>query len=428
MVLVAPVQVVLAVLLLRKPAVAGQVDGYWTGATAVAMWALIVVAPLGAACAAWEAGRIRQAGWAGWTPARGGLHVAARALGPVLAGGLSALVAALLTVRWEMGAAPGGPDPLILGAAVLVLIGQLAVGYAVGLLVRPVVAVPVVLVADYLWNVYPPAGDPLWLRLLPGPVRDCCDSGSVPLPGAVAAPALLALGLLAVAGAVVVHRWHPARSGPPGLPGLPRLSGPALGMVVAPLLLAAAAAGSVGLVRDLGLDPYRARSAAELVCRQEPGGPEVCVWPEHAGRLPTASAALAGASARLAAAGVPVPKVITEADPGGGADRWQVFLRVDPAFGAQQMVLSVVASPAGQARERAEADPAAPVCDRSPEGRALPERLRAWLAVTAGVDRAAAVANHGPELESWLAAQLTLPSAEQLRWYREASAAVGCRR
>ncbi|WP_330288821.1 DUF7224 domain-containing protein [Streptomyces sp. NBC_00576] len=429
-VLAAPLLLVIVALYVSSDYVAGDLDGYWTAATAKAVSALIFIAPVTAACAAWEAGRIRRARIGDGTPTRNGWQIAVAALTPVVLLGFLALAAALAVARLHMESAPGWPDARIIASAGLIVCAHVVVGYAVGMWLPAVAAVPVVLIGDYLWNVYPPALEPLWLRHLTRPASGCCMNTSAVDPAGIVGPALVAVGLAAVAVAAATLSRHTPRLGT--LPGFVPYAGAALALAVA----AATTTASVGLVDGLGPDAIRTRPASELVCADS-RGTRVCVWPEHEPRLAETARAVSTAAERLRLVGVTSPDVITESlqqpEPGQTHQRqWTVTVRQDPGFTSQDIVTGLVSdltvtlvdSPHDEnsAHANCPADPAT-AAQRAYDAE---DELRSWLAVRAGMTPQDARLRTDPRIWAPVGHVLDSPLGNQKDWYRATLAQVRC--
>jgi hypothetical protein len=411
----APVLLCIVALYVSSDYVAGDLDGYWTAATAKAASALIFIAPVTAACAAWEAGRLRRAGVADGTPTRNGWQIAGASLAPALLLGFLALAAALAVARLHMESAPGWPDARIIASACVVLCAHIVAGYAIGMWLPAVAAVPVVLVGDYLWNVYPPAMEPLWLRHLTQPASGCCMNTAAVDPGGIAAPALVAVGLaaLAVAAAAVSRRT-------PRLGSLPS-SAPYLGSALAVVAALATTSAGVGLVDQLGPDAIRARPVSDLVCAA-PQGVRVCVWPEHASRLAETERTVSTAVERLRLVGVSPPDVVTESNRHPGPRQWTVTVRQDPGFTSQDIVTSLVSdltvtltnSPRDESRANCPADPAT----AAQQAFDSQDELSIWLSVRAG--RSAQEARDSSDPRTWAPVGRVLDTSlsSQKAWYR----------
>ncbi|KMS71425.1 hypothetical protein ACM01_27095 [Streptomyces viridochromogenes] len=419
----APVLLCIVVLYVTSDYVAGDLDGYWTAATAKAVSALIFIAPVTAACAAWEAGRLRRAKVGDGTPTRNGWQIAAASLAPVMLLGFLALAAALAVVRLQMESAPGWPDVRIIAAACVILCAHVALGYAVGMWLPAVAAVPVVLVGDYLWNVYPPALEPLWLRHLTQPAFGCCSNASAVYPGAVTAPALVAVGLAALAvAAAAVCRRTPRRG---SLPGSVPYWGAALAVVAATVTTSA----GVRLVDGLGPDAIEARPVSDLVCA-DPRGTRVCVWPEHASRLTETARTVSTAVERLRRVGVSPPEVVTESGQRPGTGQWTVTVRQDPAFTDQDLVTSLtsdltvilVNSPHGDGRTHCPADPAT-AAQRAFDSQ---DQLGVWLSVRAGRSQQEARDSTDPRIWAPVGRVLGTSAASQETWFQDTLVQARC--
>ncbi|MFX4292524.1 DUF7224 domain-containing protein [Streptomyces bohaiensis] len=437
--------------------VGGGPDGYWVAGTAKAVSALMFIAPVVAACAAWEAGRLRRARVAAGAPVRGGFRIAMASLSPVLALGLLALLVALVGVRVGMAAAPGWPEPTILAAAVVTLCGWLAVGYALGVWLPPAASVPLALVGGYLWQVYPPALEPLWLRHLTQPARGCCTSADTVATGGLSGPALAAVALAgtAVAAAALSHRTP--RRGAPG--------GARSALVVAVALLVASATGvaAVRAVSGLGPDAVAARSADELVCADAGAATRVCVWPEHERRLDETVEVVRTAVAGLAPVGIASPELVTElprqaaryepeaggadgavTDDGvtddsaaggtppstGSPDRWTITVRAATSFTTDDIRTGLAADLAGALLDGGSRTPATD-CPADPaaaadQGFQAADHLFAWLAVRAGAEPQEARDRFDPQLWTAVGAALDGDDAAQTAWFRATLDRAGC--
>ncbi len=421
-VLAAPPLLGVVLLYVFSAEVSGNLDGYWASATAKAASTLMFIAPVTAACAAWEAGRLRRAGIGAGAPARTGWRIGAAALAPVAALGFLALGVALAGVRLQMESPAGWPGLSVLASAAVVLVAHTLAGYAVGMWVPVVAAVPVVLVGDYLWNVYPAALEPLWLRHLTGPAFGCCMNSAVADPAGIAAPALLAVGLAALAVAAVAVSPHAPRLGV--LPGSTAYAGGAVALLTA----VATTTGSVALVDGLGADAVRARPASDLVCATAEGT-RVCVWSEHRSRLAETAGIVTTAVAGLGGVGIDAPDVVTEDGRRHPANRWTVTVRQDPGFTGEDIRAGLVSdlthllvgTGAGADRGTCPADPAA--VERAVEAE---DSLRAWLSVHAGTSEEEARHRAGPRVWESVAPVLADGARPQEDWYRSALARARC--
>lgn len=251
------------------------------------------LAPVCAALAAWEAGRLRRAGWWEMPHVRPPLAIAVLAMWPVIVSGLVAVSTSIIVqlVRAETLV----PDLRILAVCVVVISAHALAGFAVGLKVPVVIAVPGVLIGSYLWMAFPRAMEPLWIRHLTGSLEACCLLQHDLAISAAIGAALVAGGLAIAAGIVIAAGWRI------------RPVGAALSA------LAVASFAGVSLVMGLGAEPAVARNPSELVCRSSQAV-AVCVWPEHQGRIDEVLAIATTAAENWREAGIAIPTTFTEAD------------------------------------------------------------------------------------------------------------------
>ncbi|WP_161228806.1 hypothetical protein [Streptomyces sp. SID8352] len=422
-VLVSPLLLCIVALYVSSDYVAGDLDGYWTAATAKAASALIFIAPVTAACAAWEAGRLRRARIGEGTPARSGWQIAAVSLTPVVLMGFCALAMALAVARLHMESASGWPDGRIIGASCVVVCAHTVVGYAVGLRLPAVAAVPVVLVGDYLWNVYPPALEPLWLRHLTQPASGCCLSTvAVDLRG-VAAPALVAVGLAALATAAAALSRRTPRLG-----HLPT-SAPYLAGALAAIVAFTTTSVGVSLVNGLGPDAVQARPTADLVCTKI-NRTRTCVWPEHASRLPEAAQTVSEAVERLRSVGVTPPEVVTESTQHPGKRQWTVTVRQDVDFTSQDIVAGLASDLTVNLTSTGHEDNAT-VCSEEPvtavqEALDAEEELHIWLSVHAGMPQRNFGLNSDPRTWKPVEDVLKTSPGSQEAWYHSTLSRAWC--
>jgi hypothetical protein len=267
-------------------------DPYNVALTAAATVSLGFVAPVCAALAAWEGGRLRRAEWWNLPHVRSLAGVATWSLVPVVLAGLLAVLAGA-AVELAKGGLLAVPDLRLLGLSVLVIAAHSVVGFAVGLRVPVVIAAPSVLIGSYLWMAFPRAMEPLWLRHLNGSLSSCCLLQDELAPRAVAAAAVVAAGMVIGGATLLAQHWRW------------RNLALTLGALVLSFVIA------VPLVAGMGPDPAVPRNAEELVCRQG-SGVTVCVWPEHTGRLDEVLELTTQAVDRWEATGLPVPTTYSE--------------------------------------------------------------------------------------------------------------------
>ncbi|MEU3342430.1 hypothetical protein [Streptomyces sp. NPDC006668] len=422
-VLAAPLLLVIVLLYVFSSDVSADLDGYWTAATAKAASALMFIGPVTAACAAWEAGRLRRARIGEGTPIRNGWQIAAAALVPIVVLGVVALAVALAGARLQMQSAPGWPDARIILSAAVILCAHILAGYAVGMWLPAVAAVPVVLVGDYLWNVYPPALQPLWLRHLTQPAFGCClDTSTADIAG-ITGPAVLAVGLAALAMAAAAASRHTPRLG--NLPTAVPYTASALAVIIA----VATTAGSVSLVDRLGPDAIRARPASDLVCATRQGT-RVCVWPEHTSRLNETARTVSTAVNRLRVIGVSAPSVVTESRQQPTPTQWTVTVKQDPSFTRQDILSGLISDLtvrlSGTKDHGSRANCPANPSDAAEQAFASQDQMRIWLTVRAGMSPQDAQRRTDPQLWAPVARVLSGSLSSQENWFHSALARAGC--
>jgi hypothetical protein len=265
---------------------------YQLVAVSQAWVALIVVGPLLAGWAAWDASRLRP-----WLDvASDGQHrgkAIARMVAPALTLAMTVVCAAVLLVT-------GWPSDLaswtVTAGAGFTMLAAGTFGAALGLAVPKLVAVPIGVLGTYAVMAAAVADPSRWIgrAVLVGVVAPCCASTQQvsmrSLVTAIATCAILIAGSLLVVG-------HPLgrRGGPLALAGL-------LGLTVL-----------VAWALTLGSGP-----GGQLVARTstpvcEPlGGDRICVWPEHAADQPQVRGYVQRAASTARALALPLPSVWTE--------------------------------------------------------------------------------------------------------------------
>jgi hypothetical protein len=251
---------------------------------------IFLVAPVCAACAAWEGGRLRRAGWSILPHVRSPLIVSLMAVFPILIMGI-----ATITIMIVVGLARSGvatiPDFRIVGMAYAVIVAHTLLGFAIGIHVPTPLAVPTVLLLDYAWMALPNQYEPLWLRHLTGAWLLCCTIDTDVAPLAI-------LGVYAVAGgltgtAILLLRY-PFSTFRIALATIPTFLGFGAGVLA---------------VQGMSYAPVIPRDSADLVCSN--GQPRMCVWPEQQERLDEVAAIAKNATERWREVGVSVPNEFT---------------------------------------------------------------------------------------------------------------------
>jgi len=355
--------------------------------------ALPIIVPFCAGLAAWEGARLRMGGAFSVAPVRSELAIAGRALLPI--GCLALLgIAASAAAMLSTGPSLALGDLRILIVPLAAVAGYSALAYAAGRYLPGAFAIPGAVVGSWLLIVYPVAVEPLWIRHLTGYLSSCCDLSTVPDPGAMIAPIIVAAGMCAAAGLLVSPLAPTLRIGLAGL----------------------AVVGAVGVattfVTDLGSEATTPRNASALTCRGD--RPRICLWPENEPVLHTTAAAASAIRDRLTASGVRVPSTVSESLEDRGKF-WFVSLVPDARKRDVEagLIMGLI--------------PAVPACanGRAPyPGFAAQAPLEQWLAAIARVPSGSSLAPASRRTRREVAAVRQQPRAEQLSWYRQNLRAV----
>ena len=390
---IVPILVILAVLATTATGIPVQMpEPYLLALTAAGGTSVFVVAPVCAACAAWEGGRLRRAEW--WTlpHTRSLPMIALASVTPIIIVGLVAITAAIAVNFWQAGIV-AIPDARIALKSVVLVAAHALLGFAIGTRVRPVIAVPSVLLVDYGWMVLPVALEPVWLRHLNGTWSSCCMLSTDLAPQAFAGAVIVAFGLTATA--VLLLR--------------PSLRRAQLPVTIMPMVLVLGV-GAL-LVRGLDWAPVVARDPSLLVCSS--GQPQVCVWPEHRVRLEEVAALASDAATRWREVGIAVPDTFSEASSGS-------LLEHRFGFSLESRQPDIISSLAYSML------PPFPECAVNGEylgGEAL-EYVYAWYADVAGLSRAGFENRFGPEVLSTIEVVRALPVEQQRAWLDRNLAAI----
>lgn len=289
-------------------------DPYPLGLTADGAIALGFIAPIAAAAGAWEAGRLRRAGWVHAPHVRRPITIAAWALLPVVIAGCIELGAAVFYSVWSMGVPI--PDLRVVGASFAIIAVHALVGFGVGRHVEVVIAAPAVLIIDWFWMAVPRALEPFWIRHLNGDLSACCQTDAELAPEVLGAGLIVGAGLFTL-GIIAVH----AR----------RL----LALVVGVIPVTISLAIGMRLVYNFGPTAEVPRSPTDLICTDQ--STVVCVWPEHRPQLDSVAKIADRAASAWSATGLRLPREFTEARPevagaeaasfgiGRGADDWVIL-------------------------------------------------------------------------------------------------------
>ena len=252
--------------------------------------ALIVLAPIGAGCAAWKAGRYRRAGWPKRTWRRSPARLALAEITVTSSVQLAAYAAIAIAVA-AASTGSGLPwEPQLYLVAAAALVGWASLGFVLGWSIRAELAMPVVVIGSYLAIVFPDAIEPLWVRHLTGTYMGCCFQDAVLDPGAIRGPIVLALGVTVASVLLVAARHRPMLA------------------LAAVIVGAAMIGGAVAQVDHLGADPIAPRAEA-VECSGT--APVVCTWPEQSQDRPKIAEVSKQVLTRWSAAGLQVPERVS---------------------------------------------------------------------------------------------------------------------
>ncbi|MCM2412590.1 hypothetical protein [Streptomyces sp. RKAG290] len=368
---------------------------YWGRNTPIVAYCLPFYAPAVAACAAWEAGRLRRAGVSRLGPVRNRYAIALRALVPVLALGVAAIAASLLAMRIKSGPAHDWPHLGVLGMCALLVVVHAMFGYAAGNVLPRLLAPPLVLIADYLALVLPKTvTDPMWLRELTGmldpPHGDLTTTVN---PSALVAPALVAVGFaLAVLIAAELTRVRGSR-----------LLGALVSTGACVSCLAVFTVAAVSPVRAWEGDPPPWPRTDPPVCTG--AAPRICVPEEAGGELDRLARTAHSVLPRLAAAGAGRPERLAAVSEAVHLEQgtWRVY--AEPDMAEVQVKATLAVSPLT----------ALPSC---PPGSGDTGTLAAWLMLKAGIKADDVEQLLGNAVFGTLEARvLKLPESDQRAWF-----------
>mgnify|MGYP001773507867 CR=1 FL=1 len=375
----------------------GTSEPYPLALTAEGAFVVFLVAPVCAACAAWEGGRLRRARWVELPHVRSPLMVAGEALLPVYIVGFLAVLAAVMTELLGMGVL-ALPDLRVIAITFAIIAAHALLGFAIGLHTPPVVAVPTMLLATYSWLALPHALEPPWLRHLNGAGTwlACCSLATDLAPQVSTAIVVVAIG---IASSAILLLRRPIQTY-------------RYALAIAPIVVAFVVGAS--LVRGFDRDPGVARASSLLMC--VPGRPQVCVWPEHRSRLQEVSEIAASAAKRWQEVGIAVPDTFTEGSTSSPNERRFGF---SLASQRSDIIGSLAYSllPPGQdcTFDKPPPYPGAPYAE---------DYLLAWFATTAGMSQTDLASHINPDVLATVVQIQSLPSERQRAWLEQNVAAM----
>ncbi|MFF4604506.1 hypothetical protein ACFY12_17485 [Streptomyces sp. NPDC001339] len=362
------------------------VNGYWSTSISKASHLLFLIAPICAACGAWEGHRAKTAKVHEGAPARSALRIAVNSLLPVFAVGVAGMVLAVVLLL------PGSQFPFLstitlLPAMWLVsILGYSFAGYVLGISLPNALALPLAIAVSYVVMAYPPAMEPFWLRhLTGGGINNCCTVNQTLDLRAITTP-MLVLGTVVLACLLLIHLGR-------------RL----LTLVVALALISGGILGGVLMVRSMTAIPAVDRSDS----RCEGNAPQLCLWPEQEVKRQEILESATSAYRALQAAGLhPATTLSTSGSPSPS-----IRLSMDDRTPAGEMPLTIAT---GMLTHNL------PECVKNgsyPGGEAY-KPLQAWLSLTGGMStQELSHAGMAPDALALADSVRKLPVQDQLRWY-----------
>lgn len=371
--------IALAVVYSRSSQLELGLDSYWHAATVRAVSTTIFMGPMVAGLAAFNTSNLRAALLL--KPRSRERRRIETVLAPLWAPiviGIVTILTALAVIGWgpAMPHAEGGPDFRVIGVGFIVVGGYVGLGSIAGQVFSTTIATPLVIVTSYALTIYPRTLDNFAYRHLSGFDDTCCLNATEKAYSVLAAPVLVTAGI----GALVY-----------GI-GTSRIAKRLLGA----LALIGAVVTAYHLVDQANADGVRPRSGS-LRCNDDRS---VCVWPEHAGRLAEASAAVA----RLHAVdSLGLPATASEAP-----SNWTFGFYSEATHVELLTALADGALPASPTRC---------ISNGPPLTGLVRSLLQQWLALQAGLSIEDVRDNHSEAMVNLLTAKLAEPTASQVQWY-----------
>lgn len=264
-------------------------DGYPHWAAAQKVYSVIVLGMLTALCGAAEGGWLRRSALVQRPAVRGFL---ARFVLPVLMAWLPTAALLILAV-----AVAGGIASVQVWATTLTsLLAWTSVGFALGIALRPAIALPASVVLAFAWFAFTPSVEPPWIRHLTATWDGCCDVYAMPSSAVVVGSFLMSAGLTMASMLVVLscaRNWRPR----------------AIAVAGAVLVTVVGLAASYTLVSRVGYFPISPRTdPVECVS----GNPEVCLWSGRRTEAAEIAAQVHAVTDRWRGVGVELPARLSE--------------------------------------------------------------------------------------------------------------------
>jgi hypothetical protein len=286
--------VLIVVSLAMSSANSAYLNDYWLDITAKSTVGMALVCAGYAALAAWEAGRW-HAQYAQTPASRPALLLMALTLLPAAVGALVIYLVNLVVLATSALPTAGMPNGWLLALVWGLTVTYAALGYVLGVVLPRLFAVPLALVAVWLWLVFPPAFQPFWVRNITGNLgTSCCGFENVLPWRALAGPSIVGAAIALAAVLVICAtrtRWAAA-------------------LVVAVSLIGLSVLPARAIVLRYGADPIAPRTGG-LTCDTSTRF-RVCAWVEHSERAAAAIPVLTDAATRMEKAGLHPPGTLTE--------------------------------------------------------------------------------------------------------------------
>ncbi|WP_050514976.1 hypothetical protein [Streptomyces rimosus] len=238
-----------------------------------------------AALAAWEGGRLKEAGVWRLAPARSRYRIAVGALWPVVVLGWLTVILPVVVALVDYGVWPTGPSLRPVWLAMVMCLAHAVIGFAVGQRVPKAIAAPVLAIGVWVVVSYSVTLDPAWLRNVSGAFFNKLMLGEA-VPYRVLLPHVLLTGSIALALAL----------------GWARLGKAVLRMVLALAVIAAGSGTACAMAADWGYTPPLLADQAPMACSGS--APRVCVPRTLGGVLKPAQREVSEVIKAFGAAGV----------------------------------------------------------------------------------------------------------------------------
>lgn len=264
----------------------GEVYGYAPTVVSAPLYAAYAFAYAAvAALAAWESGKLKEAGVWRLAPARSRYRIAVGALWPVVVLGWLTVMIPVVVALVDYGVWPTEPSLRPVWLAMTVCLAHAVIGCAVGQWVPKAIAAPVMAIGVWVTVSYSVTLDPAWLRNVSGAFFNKLMLGEA-VPYRVLLPHVLLTGSIALALAL----------------GWARLGKVVLRMALALVVVAAGSGTACAMAADWSYTPPLLADQAPMACSGS--APRVCVPQALSGSLEPARREVGEVITAFGAAGV----------------------------------------------------------------------------------------------------------------------------